>query len=133
MFWQASVIRMKFLLDTNALLWAMLAPGRLSSVRNLLIGKNDIYVSIVSWWEIAIKIGIGKLDADYYILYRFALDSGILMLPLEASTIKHILSLPAHHKDPFDRMIIAQAISDSMQIITGDKIFTKYTDLAILV
>lgn len=111
----------------------MLQPQRLASVTDILEGNNDIFASSVSWWEIAIKIGIGKLDADYDVLYRFALKSGILMLPLHPSAVATLFSLPHYHKDPFDRMLIAQAVFESVQIITGDKIFAKYTDLAIVI
>ena len=125
---------MRLLLDTNALLWAASEHERIIPVRDLLLDpEHDVYVSAVSWWEIAIKNRIGKLDVSLKDLRNGAMENGFQELPLFADSAEKLSSLPEYHKDPFDHMIIAQAISESMHIITGDKIFAKYTDLAIIV
>ena len=125
---------MRLLLDTNALLWMATGHERITPVMDMLVDPaHDVYVSAVSWWEIAIKNRIGKLDVVLPDLRNGALENGFLELPLYADTAEVLRSLPEYHKDPFDHMLIAQAISESMYIITGDNIFAKYTDLAIVI
>ncbi len=125
---------MRLLLDTNALLWMATGHERITPVTDLLVDPvHDVYVSAVSWWEIAIKNRIGKLDLVLPDLRKGVLENGFLELPLFAETAEVLGLLPEYHKDPFDHMLIAQAISESMHIITGDNIFAKYTDLAIVI
>ena len=86
---------MRLLLDTNALLWALTNSPRIDSVRDLLLAEeNEVFVSTVSWWEIAIKTRIGKLDAQLPILRSAAVESGFLELPLLGSHAETLAGLP---------------------------------------
>jgi len=123
---------MRLLLDTNALLWAVTNAPRIEAVRELLLAdENAVFVSAVSWWEIAIKIRIGRLDADLPQLRAVARASGFLELPLLGAHTEMLATLPRHHNDPFDHMLVAQAMAEPMRLITGDGMLTKYTPLVI--
>jgi PIN domain nuclease of toxin-antitoxin system len=125
---------MRILLDTNALLWALSNGPRIKPVRELLLAdENDIFVSTVSWWEIAIKTRIGKLDAKLPELRQAAQKSGFLELPLLGTHAETLATLPRHHNDPFDHMLVAQAISEPMRLITGDGVLAQYTTLVLLI
>ena len=124
---------MRLLLDTNALLWALTNAPRIEPVRELLLAdENDVFVSTVSWWEIAIKARMGRLDADVPELRAIALESGFLELPLRGTHTELLTALPREHNDPFDHMLVAQAMAEPMQLITGDGgVLSKYTPLVI--
>ena len=118
---------MKILLDTNALIWLALNDKRILSVKTLLTNTANIfYISVISFWEIAIKLRIGKINVDIIDLRKETINGGIQELKLSSIYLDTLLSLPMHHKDPFDHMILAQAKHESMTIITGDSIFKKY-------
>ncbi len=120
---------MRFLLDTNALLWTLLDSPRIKPVRHMLLAdENEVFVSAVSWWEIAIKTRIGKLDVNLPQLRAAAKDSGFLELPLSGHHAQMLLTLPAHHNDPFDHMLIAQALAEPLRFITGDEVLPRYSD-----
>jgi PIN domain nuclease of toxin-antitoxin system len=121
---------MKYLIDTNIFLWYAGKSDLLNAdIYDLIIdNKNDIYMSIAAFWEIAIKKSIGKLDVSRSVndfIYESKLN-GFFTLPISDETIAIIESLPFHHKDPFDRMIIAQGIANNFKIITSDISFLKY-------
>ena len=121
---------MRLLLDTNALLWAMTNGPRIEPVKDLILDDdNDVFVSTVSWWEIAIKARIGKLDANLRELRAAAIESGFFELPLLGSHAELLETLPRHHNDPFDHMLVAQAMCEPMRFITGDSILAQYTPL----
>lgn len=123
---------MRLLLDTNALLWALTNAPRIDAVRNLLLAEeNDIFVSTVSWWEIAIKTRIGKLEAHLPALRSAAVESGFLELPLLGSHAEALADLPKYHNDPFDHMLLAQAMSEPMRLISGDGVLSRYTPLVL--
>ena len=123
---------MRILLDTNALLWAMTNGPRIAPVRELLLDdENEIFVSTVSWWEIAIKTRIGKLDANLPELRATAQESGFLELPLLCSHAEMLATIPRHHNDPFDHMLVAQAMAEPMRLITGDSVLSQYTPLVL--
>ena len=125
---------MRLLLDTNALLWAMTNAPRIAPVRDILVDSdNEVYVSAVSWWEIAIKTAIGKLDANVATLRDAAVASGFRELPLFGLHAETLAKLPRHHNDPFDHMIVAQAIAEPMKLITGDSILKRYLSTIILI
>jgi PIN domain nuclease of toxin-antitoxin system len=125
---------MRLLLDTNTLLWMLTGSPRIEPARKLIeSGENDVFISSVSWWEIAIKIGTGKLQVDISELRTEAAGCGLAELPLLGRHAETLASLPKFHKDPFDRMLIAQAISEPMRFVTGDSLLTKYTELAIVI
>ena len=121
---------MRLLLDTNALLWALTNGPRIAPVRELLLDDgNDVFVSSVSWWEIAIKTRIGKLDASLPEIRAAAQDSGFLELPLLGIHAEMLAALPRYHNDPFDHMLVAQAMAEPMRLITGDSILPQYSPL----
>jgi PIN domain nuclease of toxin-antitoxin system len=125
---------MRLLLDTNTLLWALTNGPRIDPVRELLLAdESEVFVSTVSWWEIAIKTNIGKLDANLAELRVSAQESGFLELPLLGSHAQMLATLSRYHNDPFDHMLVAQAMAEPMRLITGDGVLAKYTSLVILI
>ena len=120
---------MKYLLDTNALLFVFSAPSKLSvRARRIVRGELDLSVSVVSFWEIAIKQSIGKLQFNMTIpnLESLCIGRNIQILSLGSTAIERIKALPTSHGDPFDRLIIAQAQMEDMTIVTCDKIMPQY-------
>jgi PIN domain nuclease of toxin-antitoxin system len=120
----------KAILDTHAFLWALAGDSRMSpDARDVFVGHTDLLLSTVSIWEILIKVQSGKLNlprpSGPYVLSRLA-ENRIRRLPI---TFDHLLAfegLPMHHRDPFDRMLIAQGIEEDCPIITADPVFKKY-------
>ena len=120
---------MRYLLDTNALLYIFSAPSELSTrARRIVRGESDLSVSVVSFWEIAIKQSIGKLQLGVTIprLESLCIERNIQILGLRSTAIEQIKGLPHIHGDPFDRILIAQAQTENMVIITCDKIIPQY-------
>lgn len=116
---------MKLLLDTHALLWVLAEPDRLrpATQRSLADAANDVAVSVVSLWEIMVKCRVGKLDADIAaITAQFAPASKLQLLGITPQHLHALNRLPFHaqHRDPFDHLIIAQAISEGMTLVTQD-------------
>lgn len=117
---------MKLLLDTHALLWVLGEPGRFSAetLRTLANTHNAVFVSVVSLWEIALKRRIGKLDADIdAITAQLSPASKIQLLGLHPRHLATLDRLPYHeqHRDPFDHLLIAQAIAEDMIFVTKDQ------------
>ena len=121
---------MKLLLDTHLLLWAAGEPERLSPSAHGLIQDedNELFFSAASLWEIAIKRGLGRSDfqADARLLRRGLLDNGYSELPIISDHVVAIESLPAIHKDPFDRILVAQATVEGVTLLTGDPQVAQY-------
>ena len=121
---------MKYLLDTHTLIWAFGDTEKLSyAVKNILENESRIFVSIISLWEIQIKKNLGKLDVPYTIreLAEQCSCENIQILPLsELEIIDCLGKLPSIHKDPFDRILICQAITDNMTILTRDDKISQY-------
>ncbi|MEQ1889273.1 MAG: type II toxin-antitoxin system VapC family toxin [Alphaproteobacteria bacterium] len=121
---------MRILLDTNVLLWALAGSPRIRQVSGLILGADtEVYVSTASWWEVAVKASAGKIDADVQVLRAAAADSGFLELPVYGVHVEALARLPMLHHDPFDRMIVAQAMAEPMRLLTGDGQLAAYTDL----
>ena len=124
---------MRLLLDTHLLLWAASRPDRLSPVALGLIEdpNNDPVFSVASLWEIAIKHALGRQDftADPRLLRRELRDNGYMEIEVTSSHVLALLTLPLLHKDPFDRMLIAQSQSDGITLLTGDPIVARYAGL----
>ncbi|HYJ20698.1 MAG TPA: type II toxin-antitoxin system VapC family toxin [Solirubrobacterales bacterium] len=120
--------RLKLLLDTHVMLWAISDPGRLSvQARNSIASEeNEVFVSVVSPWEIAIKKSRNRIEIPDD-LDRGLESSGFKLLPVLLRHTKAIESMPHHHRDPFDRMLVAQAIVDGMILVTADRKLTHYT------
>jgi PIN domain nuclease of toxin-antitoxin system len=121
---------MKALLDTHAFLWAIAEEGKLSRrAQQIYTGHNDLWLSVVSVWEILIKVQAGKLPfpqpSGPYLVKELA-KNRIEVLPIKLDHVLRLESLPAHHRDPFDRMLIAQCIEENLSVITADPAFDKY-------
>ncbi|GHV83835.1 twitching motility protein PilT [Spirochaetia bacterium] len=124
----------RLLLDTNALLWSLNGSPRIDAVKDLILSdESQIFVSAVSWWEIAIKIGIGKLKADLEELRVFSKESGFLELALSGVHAQVLTTLEPLHNDPFDRMLVSQALSEPMRLISGDSLLAGYSSLVIVI
>ncbi|MDR2478784.1 MAG: type II toxin-antitoxin system VapC family toxin [Treponema sp.] len=125
---------MQLLLDTNVLLWYFWHSPRIASVKDL-IGSEavQVYVSVVSWWEITIKIRAGKLPLDIDEIRAFAEKYAFLELPITGAFIKAYRELPNLHRDPFDHMLLAQALTGPMRLITGDAILGEYSSLVMVI
>lgn len=121
---------MKLLLDTHLLLWAAGQPIRLSDAARTLIDApdNELFFSAASIWEVVIKRGLGRDDfqADARVLRRGLLDNGYSELPIGSEHAVAIDSLPPIHKDPFDRILVAQAQVEGITLLTIDPVVAKY-------
>ena len=121
---------MKLLLDTHLLLWVAGEPGRVSTeARNLIDNpENELVFSAASLWEVVIKRGLGREDfkADPRLLRRGLLDNGYSELPVASDHVVAIDSLPLIHKDPFDRILVAQAIVEGITLLTTDSLLAQY-------
>lgn len=121
---------MRILLDTHIALWVFAGDKRINSVSNVILSnETEIYVSAASWWELAIKIGLGKLEADLKELRWAAKESGFVELPVKGEHTEALLQLPPIHKDPFDRLLVAQAITEPMKLMTADNKLDDYSEL----
>ncbi|MBI2376234.1 MAG: type II toxin-antitoxin system VapC family toxin [Deltaproteobacteria bacterium] len=123
---------MKLLLDTHALIWALEGGERLSSTARAAIedSSNEILVSVVSAWEIAIKRSLGRLDVPDDLADAVD-DAGFTRLSLRFEDANRLVTLPFHHRDPFDRMLIAQALELGIPIVSRDGRFAAYSIQAI--
>jgi PIN domain nuclease of toxin-antitoxin system len=121
---------MKLLLDTHLLLWAAGEPRRLSKPARTLIGNpdNELLFSAASLWEVAIKRGLGREDfrVDARLLRRGLLDNGYTELPIISDHVVATESLPPIHKDPFDRILVAQATVEGVTLLTIDPLVSRY-------
>lgn len=122
---------MRLLLDTHVWLWLQHAPERLGAdaLRDVEDPGNDVLLSAASSWEIAIKWALGKLPLpappDQYVPDR-VLTSGVTPLPIQHRHALAVAQLPLHHRDPFDRLLVAQAREEAAVIVTGDRAFAAY-------
>ncbi|MEW6632441.1 MAG: type II toxin-antitoxin system VapC family toxin [Pseudomonadota bacterium] len=121
---------MKLLLDTHLLLWAAGEPDRLPFAALALIEdpSNELMFSAASLWEVAIKRGLGRDDftIDPRLLRRGLLDNGYQELPITSAHAVAVDGLPAIHKDPFDRILVAQAIVEGITLLTTDGVVARY-------
>ena len=125
---------MRILLDTHAFLWFVTDDRRLPRGWLPIIGErsNSVYLSIGSLWEIAIKSGLGKLKLNmtFHTLVTAHIESrGFTILPITSEHLIELERLPNHHRDPFDRLIIAQGIAENLSIFTTDGQFDHYNIL----
>lgn len=122
---------MKALLDTHAFLWWILDDPRLPRrIRDVIAEEDtDLFLSAASCWEIAIKAKLGRITLparpEVFISSQMS-ENTILPLPIEAGHALHVFSLPMHHRDPFDRLIVAQAKLERLPIITSDPLIAQY-------
>jgi len=122
---------MKVLVDTHTFIWALLHDHRLTPKAKQVLrsDEHELVFSLVSLWEIAIKIKTGKLTTigSSVAYIRDEMNAyGMELLPVRYEHILHLEALPHHHSDPFDRLLIAQALAEQLPILTGDKGFRSY-------
>jgi PIN domain nuclease of toxin-antitoxin system len=122
---------MKYLLDTVAWLWSVHADEKLSQNAHDLLenGKEDVYLSAASSWELSIKMRLGKLNlpgSPAQIVPAYMARQNLLSIAVTHLHAVKVYDLPPHHSDPFDRLIIAQAMVEGMTVLTSDRIFAKY-------
>ena len=121
---------MRLLLDTDILLWAANEPERLSAATRALVENpnNDVVFSAISIWEIAIKTGRGRDDFRLHAGFfrRGLFDNGYTELPMTGAHAAALAGLPAIHKDPFDRMLVAQATVEGLTVVTSDPAIANY-------
>jgi len=126
---------MRTLLDTHAFLWAIAGDKRISErARDVFVGPSNLSMSIASIWEILIKVQVGRLNlprpVGSYIISKLA-DNRIEILPIHVAHLLAYEQLPLHHRDPFDRILIAQSLEEGWPVITSDPMFKKYPIRAI--
>ncbi len=128
---------MNLLLDTHVALWAITDSPRLSERARSLVADpaNTVWVSVASLWEIAIKHSLGRGDMPITAQQGKAWfeQSGYRLLPIEAPHLLSVAELPAHHNDPFDRLLVAQALAEPLRLITRDAQVARYSDTVILI
>ena len=125
---------MKLLLDTHILLWVMRDAGELSAAARAMIAHADeVYVSSVSLWEVAIKSAAGKLPVAPVDLEAAAQRAGFTPLAITWAHALALHGLPPLHRDPFDRMLVAQAVSEPMHLLTHDDRLAAYSPLVTVV
>jgi PIN domain nuclease of toxin-antitoxin system len=121
---------MKLLLDTHTFLWFLGGDSMLSEKAKMLIENAEYkkYISIASFWEIAIKHSLGKLELDISFdeLKRETIKNGFQILPITFEDTARLNTLPYHHRDPFDRIILSQAIENNLTLVSCDSSFYLY-------
>jgi PIN domain nuclease of toxin-antitoxin system len=125
---------MRLLLDTHVFLWAVAGSPLLTpAARRLIEAADEVHVSAVSIWEVAIKARLGKVNADPDELAAAIEPSGFVELPVTAAHAAGVARLADHHRDPFDRLLVAQAMAEPLRLLTADKVLQEYSDLVILI
>ncbi|HYL16483.1 MAG TPA: type II toxin-antitoxin system VapC family toxin [Terriglobales bacterium] len=121
---------MDVLLDTHALVWWLSDPQQLSKRASAIIASSDnaVMVSAATAWELAIKVNLGKLDALSFVieLGRHTVEEGFVELPINMQQATRAGLLPLHHRDPFDRLLVAQAQSLNIPILSADTVLDRY-------
>ena len=119
---------MRVFLDTHVLLWWLQDNPRLSARAKALIADTDnqALISIASPWEISVKHRIGKMDESGAEVMRALADQGIAVIDLRPDHLRVLEAMPLHHRDPFDHLIIAQALAEHAVVITDDAMFPRY-------
>ncbi|MBI5243063.1 MAG: type II toxin-antitoxin system VapC family toxin [Elusimicrobia bacterium] len=124
---------MRVLLDTHILLWALVEPNKLAQATRVRIedSESEILFSAASIWEIAIKLSLGRLPAQARpdLIAHAAVESGFVELPVRAEAAAIVAKIPLHHRDPFDRLLVAQAIAEPAVLCTVDKKLSRYSHL----
>ncbi len=125
---------MRLLLDTHVYLWWLQDGRRLSRVaRAKIADASKVFISSASIWEVSIKAGVGKLDVDVDALVASISENGFIELPVTATHAAKVRDLPQIHRDPFDRLLVAQAICEPLTFLTLDEVLKNYSGLVELV
>lgn len=127
---------MRALLDTHVFLWGIAGDKRMSQhARDIFVGPSDLFISIASIWEILIKVQAGKLNlpqpSGSYIIGKLA-ENRIEILPISLDHLLEVEHLPMHHRDPFDRILIAQSLEEDLPLVSADPVFEKYSSLKVI-
>lgn len=121
---------MKLLLDTHTLIWFSESAPQLSAkaLEEIESPSNVSFISMATFWELAIKFSIGKLQLakPLYVIMAEVQSNGFLLLPIAPSHILQVETLPFLHRDPFDRMLVAQALSEDITLISNETLFDQY-------
>jgi len=123
----------RVLLDTHLLLWAVAEPRKLPAAARRRIEEADVFVSAASLWEVSIKAALGKLAANPAEVLAEIEPAGFTLLPITGEHAVAVAKLPAVHADPFDRMLVAQAKTEPLLLVTNDAVLTGYGDCVELV
>jgi len=121
---------MRILIDTHVLLWGLQNEERLSRKVRTLLPAADVWISVASLWEIVTKVQVGKLTLPSPVgpyLSEQLRENGVSVLPIGFDHVRRLEELPLHHRDPFDRILIAQSLEESIPIVTGDPLFERYS------
>jgi PIN domain nuclease of toxin-antitoxin system len=122
----------RWLLDTQIYLWFLADSPKLSrKAKREIASAAEVFVSAASIWEAAIKVGIGKLAVAMGDLEAGIAASGFIELPVSVAHAARVADLPNHHRDPFDRLLIAQAICEPVHLLTADTALQVYSDLVV--
>ena len=125
---------MRLLLDTHIFLWSVAGnPLLKAATRRFIESADEVFVSAASLWEIAIKARLGKIEADADELVAAITQSGFVELPVRAAHAAGVSRLEMHHNDPFDRLLVAQAVAEPMKLLTADAVLARYSELVVLV
>jgi PIN domain nuclease of toxin-antitoxin system len=120
----------RLLLDRHLFLWGVTDSPRLSAeARSSILAADEVCVSAVSIWEVATKAGLGRIKGDVRRLAEAIGGSGFVELPVTALHAATVAELPPHHRDPFDRLLVAQAMTEPVILLTADAALLEYSDL----
>jgi PIN domain nuclease of toxin-antitoxin system len=125
---------MRLLLDTHVFLWAVMASPQLKAApRRAIETAEQVFVSSASIWEVAIKSRLGKIDADAQALLAAIEASGFMELPVNGAHAACVQQLPLHHQDPFDRILVAQALTEPLRLMTADAALAPYGAMVLMI
>jgi len=125
---------MRLLIDTQIFIWVLLDSDKLGAkARQVMLAAAEVFVSAASIWEIAIKAKIGKLEGDPDEFAEAIEQSGFRELMISARHAAKVHELPLYHRDPFDRLLIAQALTEPMRFLTADSMLEQYSELVMMV
>ena len=125
---------MRLLLDTHVFLWAVMASPLLKAAqRKVIAGADRVYVSSASIWEVAIKRRLGKIDADPDELLMAIDSSGFFELAVSGQHAACVAQLPLHHRDPFDRILVAQSLTEPLRLMTADAALAPYGETVLMI
>jgi PIN domain nuclease of toxin-antitoxin system len=125
---------MRVLLDTHIFYWSLYNPRRLPErAHKTILDADAVFVSAATIWEMAIKLRLGKMKGDPARLADYIAQSGFTELPIWSRHAKLVATLPLHHTDPFDRLLIAQSMTEPLHLLTSDTKLKSYSDLVICV
>lgn len=120
---------MRILIDTHVLLWGLQDESRLTPRVRTLLPVSDVWISVAGLWEILTKVQVGKLDlpspVGEYLTSKLAAN-GVSVLAIAFDHVRRLEEIPLHHRDPFDRILIAQSLEEKLPLVTADPLFDRY-------